>query len=166
MFKAMPILQESIKKLLNNYGGNTTFPQDCLKIAHLGCSSGPNTLLLVCDIMDTVHVTCQQLKRKQPMFQVFLNDLPANDFNTIFRWWASFYEKLKSKKGSNFGPCFLAGVPGTFYGRLFPNHFLHFVNASYCLHWRSQVSSNIVLKFTIYYYVLLWYIRIYSWLTS
>lgn len=156
MFKAQPILEESIKELLIYHGGNTAVPADCLKVEDLGYSSGPNTLLLVSDIMDMVRSTCQQLKREEPMLQVFLNDLPANDFNTVFRWWPSFYEKFKNEKGGNFGPRFLVGLPGIFYGRLFPNNFLHFVHSFYCRHWRSQVSNN-VLKFAIYYYMLLLY---------
>lgn len=136
MFKAKPILEESMKEL---YLG--TFP-DCLRIADFGCSSGPNTLLLVSEIIDIIHFTCQWLNRKEPIFQVFLNDLPGNDFNTIFRSLPSFYEKLEKEKGRGFGPCFIAVMPGTFYGRLFPDHFLHFAHSCYSLQWRSQVSKH------------------------
>ncbi|KAB1207306.1 Salicylate carboxymethyltransferase [Morella rubra] len=138
MLKAKPILDESITELYLS-----SFPE-CLRLADFGCSSGPNVLLLVREIMDTIHTTCQRFNRKEPMFQVFLNDLPGNDFNTLFRSLPSFYEKLKNEKGSNFEPCFMAGVPGTFYGRLFPNHFLDFVHSCYSLQWRSQVPEGLV----------------------
>ncbi|XP_024035474.1 probable jasmonic acid carboxyl methyltransferase 2 [Citrus sinensis] len=79
MLTAKPILQDSIKKLYCN-----RLPE-CLKIADLGCSSGPNTLSLLWEIIDTIDGTCKRLNREAPMYQVFLNDLPGNDFNTIFK---------------------------------------------------------------------------------
>ncbi|XWS54936.1 hypothetical protein CRYUN_Cryun10bG0132300 [Craigia yunnanensis] len=121
MCRAKPILEETIRKLCCN-----NFPKG-LKIADLGCSSGPNTLSLVREIINIVDDTSQRLNQEAPMFQVFLSDLPGNDFNAIFRSLPSFSERLMKEKGSNFGPCFIAGMPGTFYGRLFPNNFLHFV---------------------------------------
>ncbi|KAE8669982.1 hypothetical protein F3Y22_tig00112206pilonHSYRG00074 [Hibiscus syriacus] len=57
---------------------------------------------------------------------------------------SGFTARLMEEKGSDFGPCFIAAVPGTFYGRLFPNNFLHFVHSSYSLHWRSQVPETLV----------------------
>lgn len=135
ILKSHSVLEESIVQLsLRSNSG-------CIKLADFGCSSGPNTLFLVREIMDIIHATCQRINRKEPMFQVFLNDLPGNDFNTIFKSLPSFYEKLKKEKGSEFGPCFIAGMPGTFYGRLFPDCFLHFVHCCSSLHWRSQVSN-------------------------
>lgn len=141
MLKAKPILQESITELFCNKFQDS----ECIKMADLGCSSGPNTLFLVRDIIDIIHEKCQQLNiHKVPVFQVFLNDLPGNDFNTIFKSLPSFYEKLQQEKGREFGPCFVAAMPGSFYGRLFPNRFLHFVHSSYSLHWLSQVSGLLV----------------------
>ncbi|KAG6653313.1 probable jasmonic acid carboxyl methyltransferase 2 [Carya illinoinensis] len=139
MLKAKPILEESVLRL-----SLSRFPE-CVKLADFGCSSGPNTLLLVWEILDIIHATCQRVNRKAPMFQVFLNDLPGNDFNTIFRSLPSFYEKLKKERGSEFERAFfIAGMPGTFYGRLFPDCFLHFVYSSFSLHWRSQVPEGLV----------------------
>ncbi|XVE93668.1 hypothetical protein REPUB_Repub01dG0214000 [Reevesia pubescens] len=140
MYRAKPILEETIRKLYCN-----NFPE-CLKIADLWCSSGPNTFSLVREIIDIVDDTCQRLNQEAPMFQVFLNDLPGNDFNTIFRSLPSFSQRLMKEKGSNFGSYFIAGMPGSFYGWLFPSNFLHFVHSSYSLHWRSQVPES--LKYT------------------
>ena len=86
------MLEESITELYC-----TTFPE-CLKIADLGCSSGPNTLLPLWEIVECIGRSCVRLSRKPPMFQVFLNDLPHNDFNSIFRSLGSFYEKLEKEK--------------------------------------------------------------------
>ncbi|KAK3420953.1 hypothetical protein EUGRSUZ_G01635 [Eucalyptus grandis] len=141
MSKAKPVLQEILRELYLE-----SFPE-CLKLADLGCSSGPNTLLLLREIIDSIDVIRKQLNKKEPMFQMFLNHLFRNDFNTIFRSIPSFYEELRREKGGDFGPCFIAAMPGNFYGRLFPNRSLHFIHSSYGVHWRSQVPGNFVSEF-------------------
>ncbi|KAJ0014845.1 hypothetical protein Pint_20366 [Pistacia integerrima] len=83
----------------------------------------------------------EKSNHKLPSFQVFLNDLPGSDFNTVFRSLPSFCKKLEEEKGSKFKPCFIAGVPGSFYGRLFHNKSLHFVHSSYALMWLSEAPK-------------------------
>ncbi|KAL5563044.1 hypothetical protein UlMin_032791 [Ulmus minor] len=136
--KAKPILEESVVEVYCR-----VFPE-CLRIADLGCSSGPNTLAVATEIMNTIEATCNCLKQKPPSFQVFLNDLPGNDFNTIFQSLPRFYESLEKEKGGKFGPCFVTGTPGSFYGRLFPNNFVHIGHSSYSLHWLAQVPKGLV----------------------
>ncbi|XP_058071329.1 probable jasmonic acid carboxyl methyltransferase 2 [Magnolia sinica] len=133
--KAKPIVEKAILDLYC-----ITFPKS-LSIADLGCSSGPNTLMVISEIIDAVDRRCHHLNRPSPEFQVYLNDLPTNDFNAIFRSLPGFHEKLKKEKGRDFGPCYIVGVPGSFYGRLFPDKSLHFVHSSYSVHWLSQVPS-------------------------
>eukprot|EP00262_Sarcandra_glabra_P016495 TRINITY_DN5400_c0_g1_i1.p1 TRINITY_DN5400_c0_g1~~TRINITY_DN5400_c0_g1_i1.p1 ORF type:complete len:372 (-),score=59.99 TRINITY_DN5400_c0_g1_i1:770-1885(-) len=135
--KAKPVVKDTIVDLYS-----TTFPKS-LGIADLGCSSGPNTLLVISEIIDTIHETCTQLSRPSPEFLVFLNDLPGNDFNTTLKSLPSFYEKLRCEKGDEFGPCFIAAVAGSFYGRLFPTTSLHFIHSSFSLHWLSQVPQGL-----------------------
>ncbi|RWR86385.1 salicylate carboxymethyltransferase-like protein [Cinnamomum micranthum f. kanehirae] len=120
----------------------TSYPES-LNIADLGCSSGPNTLLVIRGIIDAIHERCCQLCRPMPEFRVFLNDLPGNDFNTIFRSLAGFYDTLKEEKGLPLGTCFISGVPGSFYRRLFPRNCLDFVHSSYSLHWLSQIPQGL-----------------------
>ncbi|KAK1301829.1 Jasmonate O-methyltransferase [Acorus calamus] len=114
-----------------------------LSIADLGCSSGPNALQQISDIIDFVYQKCRQLGHPSPEFQCFLNDLPSNDFNTVFYSLPEFYEKLRREKGTDFGPCFVFGVPGSFYERLFTKRSLHFVLSSSSLHWLSQVPVDL-----------------------
>ncbi|KAJ3696674.1 hypothetical protein LUZ61_000379 [Rhynchospora tenuis] len=38
---------------------------------------------------------------------------------------------------------FVAGLPGSFYGRLFPSQSVHFFHSSYSLHWLSQVPEGL-----------------------
>ncbi|XP_062091810.1 loganic acid O-methyltransferase-like [Humulus lupulus] len=110
------------------------------KIADLGCSVGPNTLIAVENIIEALELkfnsqqkgsTCCDLL---PEFQVFFNDQATNDFNQLF---ISLPPKTKY---------FAAGVPGSFHGRLFPEASLHFVHSSYALHWLSEVPPQVLDK--------------------
>lgn len=92
-------------------------------------------------LVDAIERKQKELRRKVPEFQVFLNDLPGNDFNAIFQSLPEFYEKMREEMGGQGSEsyCFIAAVPGSFYGRLFPVGSLHFVHSSYSVHWLSQV---------------------------
>ncbi|XP_022748092.1 benzoate carboxyl methyltransferase-like [Durio zibethinus] len=136
--KARPILEEAITDLFSK-----TLPTS-IKVADLGCSSGPNTFQIISQVIDIIHEICHQEQLKLPEFQVLLNDLPGNDFNTVFSSVPGFYERLKKEKGEMLQDlCFIAGVPGSFYQRLFPSTSLHFVHSSYGLHWLSKVPQGI-----------------------
>ncbi|KAE8010526.1 hypothetical protein FH972_006893 [Carpinus fangiana] len=130
-----PIAEEAISNLYCS-----TSPSS-LAIADLGCSSGPNTFFLVSELIEVVDKLCRNLGRQSPEYQVFLNDLPGNDFNTIFKSLPSFLKRMSQQLGPDSGPCFFSGVPGSFYGRLFPTKSLHFVHSSYGLQWLSQVPE-------------------------
>ncbi|KAL5173251.1 Salicylate carboxymethyltransferase [Glycine soja] len=132
-----PIREEAITSLYCN-----TVPRS-LAVADLGCSSGPNTLLVVSEFIKIVEKLCRELNHKSPEYKVFLNDLPGNDFNNIFKSLDSFKEKLCDEMESGIGPCYFSGVPGSFYGRVFPNQSLHFVHSSYSLHWLSKVPEGV-----------------------
>ncbi|KAB5527741.1 hypothetical protein DKX38_021588 [Salix brachista] len=117
----------------NSYSNNSllqlyskSFPE-CITMADMGCSSGPNTFLPIWEVLEAIDESSRKLNRKPPILQVFLNDLPGNDFNSIFRSLPSFHKKLEEEMGGQFGPCFIAAMPGSFYERLFPPRSLHFV---------------------------------------
>ncbi|XP_057547495.1 S-adenosyl-L-methionine:benzoic acid/salicylic acid carboxyl methyltransferase 3-like [Amaranthus tricolor] len=115
-----------------------------LCMADLGCSSAVhNTLNVMIDLINTVEKAARLAGKRGQEYQVYLNDLPGNDFNLIFRSLACFEDDLKKKVGVNYGHCFVHGVPGCFYGRLFPSNHLHFVHSSYGLHWLSQIPEGI-----------------------
>ncbi|KAK7849230.1 putative s-adenosylmethionine-dependent methyltransferase [Quercus suber] len=61
---------------------------------------------------------------------VFFNDQFSNDFNTLF---------ISLPPNRQY---FAAGVPGSFYGRLFPKASLHFIHSSYALQWLSNGLSS------------------------
>ncbi|XP_010547460.1 PREDICTED: salicylate/benzoate carboxyl methyltransferase-like isoform X2 [Tarenaya hassleriana] len=129
--KARPVRVKSTKEMLIGLD----FPP-CVKVADLGCSSGQNTFLVMSEIVNTINALCQERGRDPPEVDCCLNDLPDNDFNTTFKF-AHFF--CKTGKGL----CFVSGVPGSFYSRLFPSKSLHFVNSSYSLHWLSEVPRGL-----------------------
>nr|GLL47685.1 salicylate carboxymethyltransferase-like [Ipomoea trifida] len=115
-----------------------------ISIADLGCSFGPNALLAVSNLVKAVDDQRKKLRRRHsPEFVIYLNDLPTNDFNTIFQSLPKHEEDLRREIGEGCGLCFFNGVPGSFYGRLFPSDTLHFVHSSFSLHWLSQVPKGI-----------------------
>ncbi|KAK2654612.1 hypothetical protein Ddye_014468 [Dipteronia dyeriana] len=111
ILKTMPLIQERIDGLFCN----KSIPE-CLKFADMGCSSGPTGYLPTWQVIEVLESMCHRLNNCKPhMLQVFLNDLPGNDFNTLFKSLLSFYERLKKEKGDEFEQCtFIAAVPGSF----------------------------------------------------
>ncbi|CAH8391099.1 unnamed protein product [Eruca vesicaria subsp. sativa] len=139
------VMDEALKKLIMSNPEISS-----LGIADLGCSSGPNSLLSISNIVDTIQNVCLDLDRPVPELTVSLNDLPSNDFNYIFASLPEFYDRLKKGDNNNKDclgrQCFVSAVPGSFYGRLFPRQSLHFVHSSSSLHWLSQVPCGEVSK--------------------
>ncbi|XP_076881786.1 putative jasmonic acid carboxyl methyltransferase 2 [Bidens hawaiensis] len=110
-------------------------------VADLGCSSGHNSLMVVSKIIHTVNVVSQQIGLSVPELRVSLNDLPGNDFNDVFKSLPELYNKMKKDYGIE--DCYVWGLPGSFYGSLFPAQSLHFVHSSSSLHWLSQVPFGL-----------------------
>ncbi|XP_031114602.1 salicylate carboxymethyltransferase-like [Ipomoea triloba] len=138
ILRAKPITDEAIRSLYANLN-----PKN-ICIADLGCSSGPNTFLAVSNLVKAVENQRKKLGRRQsPEFQIYLNDLPSNDFNTIFRSLPKHQEDFRREMGDGFGVPFFNAVAGSFYGRLFPTDSLHFVHSSFTLHWLSQVPQGL-----------------------
>ncbi|KAI3910239.1 hypothetical protein MKW92_001194 [Papaver armeniacum] len=154
-----PIIEEAILEIISEHSASSPFnPSKCLNIADMGCSSGPNALLIVSYIVDVIYnkfivqwddVHCDH-SHPHPKILVFLNDLPSNDFATTFKSLKSFYDKLKetyklagNDDGPQHQPCFVVGLPGSFYGRLLPDDSLHFAHSSYSLHWLSKIPQGI-----------------------
>ncbi|KAG2664613.1 hypothetical protein I3760_16G090200 [Carya illinoinensis] len=103
-------------------------------IADLGCSVGPNTYVSMRNIIEAVVQKYKSKGRHDsslPVFQVFFNDHVSNDFNTLFA-------NLPVDR-----QYFAAGVPGSFYHRLFPKASLKFVYSAYALHWLSKAPPEV-----------------------
>lgn len=127
-------------------------PDTPFVVADLGCSSGSNTIFIVNVIIE--HIT----KRYEasghldvPEFSAFFADLPSNDFNTLFQLLpplanqsnGSMEECLASTGHRSF---FAAGVPGSFYRRLFPAKSIDVFYSAFSLHWLSQVNINVLMN--------------------
>nr|CAD70566.1 carboxyl methyltransferase [Crocus sativus] len=133
--RTKPIVEEAIKEVYNSLNPKS------LVVADLGCSSGPNTFLVISEIVEAIGDHCRKLGHNPPEIQYILNDLPGNDFNTLFDYSEKFKEKLKEVE-EEVVP-YVVGVPGSFYGRLFPQSSVHFIHSSYSLHWLSQVPQGL-----------------------
>lgn len=106
-------------------------------VVDLGCSSGPNTLIVLS------HVLSVAAKLPSTMeLQFFLNDLSGNDFNCLFQSLEGFKKRLEGEIEEDLlVPYYVAGVAGSFYGRLFPRASVHLFHSSFCLMWLSQVFN-------------------------
>lgn len=134
-----PVLDEAVLNLIKsvrsrkfsttkNAGDITS-----LSLADLGCSTGPNSLIAVSKILNLLLFSCSSHETSLQVL-ICLNDLPSNDFNSVFSLLPDFYNKFKNRAS-----VFVSAVPGSFYGRLFPSRSMHFIHSSSSLHWLSQV---------------------------
>ncbi|CAN1236748.1 Salicylate carboxymethyltransferase [Linum grandiflorum] len=140
--KAITMTSQITEQAITRLMSLATFPKGRLAIADLGCASGPNTFFTVSEFVKSVVRISRNLGRELPEeFQVFLNDLPGNDFNSIFTSLPKFKKELMVADELSI---FINAAPGSFYERLFPTRSLHFVHSSYGLHWLSQVPDGLV----------------------
>ncbi|KAK1678464.1 hypothetical protein QYE76_039312 [Lolium multiflorum] len=123
--------------------------QPTMTVVDLGCSSGQNTLIFVSKVIEVLgHLSSNKQKSGCGLveLQFFLNDLPGNDFNHVFRSLEEFRKSTAAEHEGNtllLPRFYIAGLPGSFYTRLFPRQSCHLFHSSYCLHWRSQVPAGL-----------------------
>ncbi|KAJ8567439.1 hypothetical protein K7X08_019647 [Anisodus acutangulus] len=134
------VLNELIHQQLD-VGINPHFnPCNPFRIADFGCSVGRNTYLAAQNIVEAVEQKYKSNEDREnpllvPEFFVFFNDLVQNDFNTLFSY-------IDSNKPNYY----IAGVPGSFHGRVFPKAFLHFAHSSMALLYLSRIPEEVMNK--------------------
>ncbi|CAL4885035.1 unnamed protein product [Urochloa decumbens] len=152
ILKTRPVLHEAVAAAYAS--SSLSSDAGAMVVADLGCSSGPNTLLVVSEVLGAVAdrreaelATMMGGQEPPPAakhVQFFLNDLPGNDFNLVFQSLELFKKLAAAKdKGDSLPPYYVAGLPGSFYTRLFPDRCVHLFHSSYCLMWRSKVPEEL-----------------------
>ncbi|XP_004500113.1 indole-3-acetate O-methyltransferase 1 [Cicer arietinum] len=124
-------------------------------VVDLGCSCGSNTINVVDVIIKHIMKRYEALGLNPPEFSAFFSDLPSNDFNTLFQllpplanYGVSMEECLAADNHRSY---FAAGVPGSFYRRLFPARSVDVFHSAFSLHWLSQVPESVEEKRSIAY---------------
>ncbi|XP_009631213.1 indole-3-acetate O-methyltransferase 1-like [Nicotiana tomentosiformis] len=120
-------------------------------IVDLGCSCGSNTVYIIDVIVEHMSKRYEAMGLQPPEFSAFFSDLPSNDFNTLFQLLpplannacGSMEECLASNSHRSY---FAAGVPGSFYRRLFPARSIDVFYSAFSLHWLSQVPDIVLDK--------------------
>ncbi|CAK9135742.1 IpCS3 [Ilex paraguariensis] len=134
-----PILVNAIHSLFSEYFHR----EKVLNVADLGCAAGPNPFSVILTVKESLERKCKELNCQPAELQVYLNDLPGNDFNSLFKDLSGVG---KDQKSDVLRTCFVMGAPGSFYGRLFPRSCLHLVHSCYSVHWLSQVPKGLTSK--------------------
>ncbi|KAJ1392505.1 Zinc finger, PHD-type [Sesbania bispinosa] len=121
-------------------------------VVDLGCSCGNNTINVVDVIIKHIIKRYEALGCDPPEFSAFFSDLPSNDFNTLFQLLPPLGVSMEEcLAANNHRSYFAAGVPGSFYRRLFPARSIHVFHSAFSLHWLSQVPESVVEKRSIAY---------------
>uniref|UniRef100_A0A0D9VKB0 Jasmonate O-methyltransferase n=1 Tax=Leersia perrieri TaxID=77586 RepID=A0A0D9VKB0_9ORYZ len=140
ILRTRPLLQNAVGEVLQASLSHSGHGK--MVVADLGCSSGPNTLLVVSQVLGAV-ANCNCGEQPTTGVQFFLNDLPGNDFNLVFQSLELFRKITEKEFGEALPPYYIAGLPGSFYTRLFPDRSVSLFHSSYCLMWRSKIPDEI-----------------------
>uniref|UniRef100_A0ACD5ZKR4 Uncharacterized protein n=1 Tax=Avena sativa TaxID=4498 RepID=A0ACD5ZKR4_AVESA len=134
ILETRPVLSKAIEEVLSTCDST-------MVVADLGCSSGPNTLLVVSEVIGAIRAYTKKADDTRGVeVQFFLNDLPGNDFNFVFRS-LEYYHNLGG--GKDTPPYYVAGLPGSYYRKLFPRRSVHLFHSSYSLMWRSKIPPEL-----------------------
>ncbi|KAJ1258810.1 hypothetical protein BS78_10G103300 [Paspalum vaginatum] len=141
MVQIKPVLGQAVREVYASL-----LPRNMV-VADLGCSSGPNTLGFVSEVIGIIARHCKELglPHGHPQIQFFLNDLPGNDFNNLFMLVEQFNKSRARYQNDDKAvlPYYICGLPGSYYTRLFPCQSVHLFHSLFCLQWRSQAPEGI-----------------------
>jgi hypothetical protein len=110
-----PVVENAIKEVYTTLLPKTTI------IGDLGCAAGPNTLLFVSSVTSTIVELCKSSGDDYVELQFFLNDLPGNDFNELFRSIEKFKRpNITGERAHLPSLYYIQGLSESYYNRLFP----------------------------------------------
>ncbi|KAF8036895.1 hypothetical protein BT93_C2580 [Corymbia citriodora subsp. variegata] len=118
---------------LNDLSSSSANP--IIRIADFGCSTGLNSIQAIETIIQCLLDLIKPIKQPQIgtlEFQAIFNDLPTNDFNTLFA------NLLPDRR-----QYFTVAAPGSFHSRALPSASLHFAYSSFTLHFLSRPPQEI-----------------------
>ncbi|XP_028087532.1 probable S-adenosylmethionine-dependent methyltransferase At5g38780 [Camellia sinensis] len=121
--EAVNVVTEMIKEAIAKKFDVTSlsFSSNTIRIADLGCSVGPNTFIAMKNILEAIEWK----------YHSIAYPFPQNE-NTLFTTLPPDRQY------------FAAGVPGSFYGRLFPKSSIHLMYSSFALQWLSKVPEELL----------------------
>ncbi|CAK9184361.1 unnamed protein product [Ilex paraguariensis] len=134
--KVISIIKPVVVNAVHSLFSEDFHRKKVLNVGNLGCAAGPNTFSVILTVKESLERKCKELNCQPPELQVYLNDLPGNDFNSLFKDLSRVGEDQKSDV---LLPCFVMGAPSSFHGCLFPRSWLYLVHFSYSVHWLSQL---------------------------
>ncbi|KAI3410689.1 uncharacterized protein J3R85_018536 [Psidium guajava] len=134
----MEIIKEALPSIVDLDHLCSSSPNPIIRIADFGCSTGLTSIqaietIIQC-LLDLIKPT-EQPQFRTLEFQAILNDLPPNDFNTLF---ANLLTERRRY--------YVAAAPGSFHGRLLPSASLNLAYSFFALHWLSRVPQEILDK--------------------
>ncbi|KAJ4826015.1 Indole-3-acetate O-methyltransferase 1 [Turnera subulata] len=140
------LLEETLDRV--HLMGSSSSPGLPFQVVDLGCSSGNNTIHTIEVIIKHMTKRYESSGLEPPEFSAFFSDLPSNDFNTLFQLLPPYggrsMEQCLAATGHR--SYFAAGVPGSFYRRLFPARSIDVFHSAFSLHWLSQVPESVLDK--------------------
>ncbi|XBH99243.1 hypothetical protein VPH35_128623 [Triticum aestivum] len=133
ILETRPVLHKAIEEVYKSLPNRWS----TMVVADLSCLSGPNTLRVVSEVIGAVQFYTQKSEeeRRTVEVQFFLNGLPGNDVNLVFR----SQEQLEDHGGKEMLSYYVVGLPGSYYRKLFPSRSVHFFHSSYSLMWHSKI---------------------------
>ncbi|KAF8040352.1 hypothetical protein BT93_B2551 [Corymbia citriodora subsp. variegata] len=134
----MDIIKEALPTTVDLNHLSSSSPNHMIRVADFGCSTGLKSVQAIDTIIQCLLDLIKPIKHPQFRtleFQAIFNDLPTNDFNTLFT-------NLLPERQQYYA----MAAPGSFHGRLLPTASLHFAYSSCALHWLSHVPLEILDK--------------------